>query len=363
MNSLSSPQKHADGVHLQSVYALAEGGDLDAAGFRHALHVTGHAPDAQHAWRIADRLLLIFGISLLLLGLVFAVAYNWDYLTALLGSWGKFASMQLLVFVTFGYALHKSLETSTGRVALVAAIVLVGPLLALFGQTYQTGADTFSLFLTWAGLTLAWVLASRNAAAWLMWIVILETALISYIFSQMGWLGLLFGWFSGWLIAALANLSILVLWELATTRLDWLRRGASFSATTTPRLIAWVLMAILTVVTCAWVIFGFDDDSYRKADNQLLGVGAILWTISMVVGYLVYRPKCDLFILSGGLLSLLIVILLTIGRVFFWNGNFGKGLVFFPIMAAVVYFYTAWARRWLKGVSGSTQSHKLEKSL
>jgi uncharacterized membrane protein len=360
MNSLPFQPKHTENIHLTSVYALAESGHLDAAGFRHALHVTEHVPDTPLAWRITEQLLLIFGVGLALLGVVFAVAYNWEYLTVLLGSWGKFTAMQLLVFCTFGFALFKGLDTSMGRIALVAAIVLVGPLLALFGQTYQTGADTFTLFLTWAGLTVAWVLASRNAAAWLMWFVILEAALIAYIFSHLGWLGMLFGWFNGWLMVSIANLCLLALWELATTRFDWLRRGASFSAAAVPRLVAWVLMAILTVVTCAWILFAQDNYYSGIGEDQKLGIGAIMWLICMGVGYLFYRPKHELFILCGGLFSLLIVILFAIGRVFFWRGDFGAGLAFFPIMAAVVYFYTAWARRWLKGISATPQHHKLE---
>ncbi len=344
----------ADSVSLQSVYSLAEAGHLDEKAFRPALQLSGLAPSKQQSWQIATTLLLVFGVSLLLLGVIFAIAHNWEYLTTLLGSWGKFAAMQLLVFAAFALALFRGLDTTIGRIALVSAIVLIGPLLALFGQTYQTGADTFTLFTTWAALAFAWVLASRNAAAWLVWIIVLQTALVSYIFSHMGWLGLLFGWFTGWQMVALSNLVLLVLWEIAASRFGFLQSAASFSATNAPRLIAWVLVAILTAVTCVWIVFGFERGSgSAEFAQQGLGLGALLWLLTMSGGFIHYRAKKELFMLAGGLLSLLVVLLVAIGRMFFNLGNFGSSLVFFPVMAGVVFFYISWSRKWLRRIQGS----------
>jgi uncharacterized membrane protein len=343
-------KKPADSVHLNSVYALGAKEPLSPEGFRRALHLSGLVPTRDEACRITDRLLLVFGVALVLLGLIFAVAYNWDYLNLLLGSWGKFIAMQALVIAAFAFAMMRGVDSSLGRVALVAAIVLIGPLLALFGQTYQTGADTFTLFLTWSGLALAWVLASRNAAAWLIWIVILQTALVAYTFSNLGLLGLLFGWFTGWQIVALANAAILLLWELAALRFDWMRRGASFSATQAPRLIAWVLLAILTVVVCMWIVLLGEVQKSPDAEHQQLGLGVLVWLLTMGLGYWIYRPRRELFMLTAGLVSLLFVVLNSIRRAFS-AGGIEAGLVFFPIMAAVVFFYTSWARRWLQTVA------------
>lgn len=332
-------------VRLHSIYTLAEGGHLNAAGLQRALQLAGLAPTASQAWKIADRGLLIFGVALMLLGIVFAVAYNWEWITAILGSWGKFAAMQLLIFAAFGFAWFRGLDTILGRIALIAAIVLIGPLLALFGQTYQTGADTFTLFLTWAGLALPWVLASRNAAAWLMWLVIVQTALIAFVFSHFGWFGVLLGWFAGWQAVVLSNIGMLVLWELAALQFGWMHPQASLSAKVAPRLIAWVLMAMLTSVTCAWIIFASKPSEFRG-----LGSGPLLWLLAMGLGYAVYRPRKDLFMLAGGLISLLAVVLVAVGKGFHSTSGFDLGLVFFLLMAVVVFFYTSWARRWLKRV-------------
>ena len=347
------PYQHPpkDRVGLPLVYALAERGHLNAEGFQHALALSGLVPDGPHARRLVDRLLLVFGVGLMLLGVVFIVAYNWAAITALLGHWGKFAVLQLLIGLAFAGALFEGLDTVKGRIALLAAVVLVGPLLALFGQTYQTGADTYALFMTWAGLTLAWVLASRNAAAWLMWLVIVQTALVALIFSQAGWLGLLFGAVNGWFLVALANLGLLVAWELAAQRLDWLAPEASWSAKVAPRLIAWVLMGVLSALTCALIVLTIDHSQGSDPENARLWQGAVLWLICMGAGLVVYRPRGELFMLSSGLLSLLIVLMFVIGRAFFQFGDFRNPLVFFPFMAVTVFVYTAWARRWLKGIS------------
>nr|WP_241878821.1 DUF2157 domain-containing protein [Psychrobacter sp. PraFG1]UNK05419.1 DUF2157 domain-containing protein [Psychrobacter sp. PraFG1] len=81
------------------------------------------------------------------------MAYNW---TAM-GKMGKFALVQsalivsVLGYVAFAYkrstvsAQHKTYLIEP--LLLLIASVVVGSLLALFGQIYQTGADSWQLFL------------------------------------------------------------------------------------------------------------------------------------------------------------------------------------------------------------------------
>ena len=52
---------------------------------------------------------------------------------------------------------------------LVLAGLFLGALLALLGQIYQTGADTWELFAWWALLLLPWALAGASQALWLLW--------------------------------------------------------------------------------------------------------------------------------------------------------------------------------------------------
>ena len=77
------------------------------------------------------------GIVLLAAALLFAVAFNWDAL----GHFSRFALVQFTLVIFVAFAWWYSTDTVAGEAALAAACLAVGALLALFGQTYQTGAD------------------------------------------------------------------------------------------------------------------------------------------------------------------------------------------------------------------------------
>ena len=100
-----------------------------------------------------------------------------------------------------------------GRAALLLATLLVGGLLALFGQSHQTGADLHELFFTWALLALPFALAAAWGALWAVWFVVLNVGMALLC----GWLGpdhvvwqVVDGWGRGrattWLLPCLVNL-------------------------------------------------------------------------------------------------------------------------------------------------------------
>jgi uncharacterized membrane protein len=87
------------------------------------------------------------GAGLFASGVVTFVAYNW----AALGRFARLGLVQgLLVAAVVGAARLRSRLAS--QIVLSLGAVLVGALLAVYGQTYQTGADPFELFLLWAAL-------------------------------------------------------------------------------------------------------------------------------------------------------------------------------------------------------------------
>jgi uncharacterized membrane protein len=113
------------------------------------------------------------GAGQFLAGVVFFFAYNWNDLSDLT----KFAVVEAALVIAAAGALLIGIDRAFGQVLLVAASVLTGVLLAVIGQIYQTGADLFELFAAWAVLILPWVLVSRNAAHWLLWLCVAETGL------------------------------------------------------------------------------------------------------------------------------------------------------------------------------------------
>jgi uncharacterized membrane protein len=154
---------------------------LDAAAVRNALQRSGGQPDAD-AWRhFAARLMHGAGLGALGAGVLFFVAANWqDY-----GVLGRFVLLQTALLACIGVAFWRPPPQATGQAALLLATLLTGGLLALFGQSYQTGADVHELFFVWALLALPFALAGGSGALWALWWVVLNVALALLC----GWVG------------------------------------------------------------------------------------------------------------------------------------------------------------------------------
>jgi hypothetical protein len=107
--------------------------------------------------RFLDRLLLGLAAVLAGAGVIFFVAANWQEL----GRFAKFALVELPIVLALAACWRFDLSTRTGQAALVAAALCTGALLALVGQVYQTGADTWELFAAWAVAIAGWVAVAR----------------------------------------------------------------------------------------------------------------------------------------------------------------------------------------------------------
>ncbi|WP_019672733.1 DUF4401 domain-containing protein [Psychrobacter lutiphocae] len=136
---------------------------------------------SRDAWfHFFDKALLIIGAVALVLAVVFFIAYNW----ANMGKIGKFAlvegalSLSIIGYIILAYQRRFQLAQ---QLLLLAACVLTGSLLALFGQTYQTGADTWQLFFNWALLIIPWVLIARLPALWLLWLALINLSIPLFV--------------------------------------------------------------------------------------------------------------------------------------------------------------------------------------
>ena len=141
-----------------------------------ALALTGLRPDATRWRRHAAKLLNAAGLGSCAAGLLFFVAANWqDW-----GVIGRFALLQTALLAAVAVALWRPPPSGAGRGALIAATCTLGALLALYGQTYQTGADLHELFFGWAALALPFALAGTSGALWAIWWTVLNVALALY---------------------------------------------------------------------------------------------------------------------------------------------------------------------------------------
>ncbi|GAB4441607.1 MAG: hypothetical protein OHK0015_39100 [Chloroflexi bacterium OHK40] len=155
------------------VRRLAAGGLLGPAEAERALALAGVLPSPRAWVRFGAVALLVAGTALCLAGLFFFFAYNW----ADLHRFAKFALLQAAVLMTASYALWRGLERLDAQVALFAACALVGALLAVFGQVYQMGADSYTLFLSWAALIAIPTFLARNAPLWMLLVALLNLSL------------------------------------------------------------------------------------------------------------------------------------------------------------------------------------------
>lgn len=149
---------------------------LDADGTTALLGAASAVPAADQRRRFLATLLRIGGLLSIGASVVFFIAANWSRFAV----FGRFALLEAALVACGIAALIRPPPHGLGRAALFLAFVVTGALLALFGQTYQTGADVHELFLGWAmlGLPLAVLAAwSVSSAAWLL---VLDAALLLF---------------------------------------------------------------------------------------------------------------------------------------------------------------------------------------
>ena len=274
----------------------SEQGRLAPGKLREALEATGALPDARDWRRFLDRLLLWMGTVMLASAAIFFFAFNW----AEMGRLAKIGLVEALIVAALAGLWRLGLEAATGKAALFAASLLVGGLLALIGQIYQTGADTWELFAVWAAAILPWALLGRLPALWVLWLALLNLAGALYYMTFGIFFSLLFEPERlAWLLFGL-NTAALVLWELcAATGLDWLRERWSVRivATASGALATWLAM--------------MDIFDWRASSHW----GLPGWLAWMAAAYATYRHwQKDVYVLAGGVLSAIVVVASVLGK-------------------------------------------------
>lgn len=149
---------------------------LDSTGVDTLLELSGARPGPGDGARFLSRMFRIGGILSLAAAVVFFVAANWSRIAV----FGRFALLELLLLTCAAAAFFRPPPATMGRAALFLAFIITGALLALFGQTYQTGADVHELFVTWALLGLPLVCIAQWSVTSAAWLVVLNTALVLF---------------------------------------------------------------------------------------------------------------------------------------------------------------------------------------
>ncbi len=300
-----------------------------------AMEKAGLYPDAA-AWRgFLDRLLLWAGTAFLASAVIYFLAFNWQQMHHLV----KLALVQSLLIAAVAVAWYFRLHNERGQAALLAATLLLGATLALFGQTYQTGADTYELFLYWALLALPWVLIGRHPALWLLWIGLLNLSLELYsqIFDRFWWI--LLPKQQGFLALFWLNLLALGLWEFAAWRgVTWLQGRWA------PRILGTAAGSLVTTAQIWWLV--------DHPLGRLLEIVPLMYALWVVGMYFFYRfRRLDLFMLAGLSLSLILVGTLILGKML----NFRGGALSFLLLGIFVIGGAVAAAGWLRKLAGEAE--------
>lgn len=123
------------------------------------------APPQRDEWHRALRMgCLVLGLALITSGVIYFGAFNWEALSR----FQKFGLMEALVVAAFLGVMSRGIDSTVGQACLTAGSVLVGALLVVYSQVYQSGADAYTLFLGWGALIVPWTLASRSSVQWVL---------------------------------------------------------------------------------------------------------------------------------------------------------------------------------------------------
>ena len=349
METESTPLNHSQQpVDTERLRLLAREFRFDEATYQRALQLSGLQTNQSKWIELISRFLMIYAVTLMIAGIASFFAYNWSELDR----FAKFGLLEIAITACIFTAWFMKLDSLAGKVAFFAAGFLVGVLMAVFGQTYQTGADPYSLFLGWALLITPWASISRQPGLWLLLAVLLNLTLMLYweqvinpqmdndigqIFGPLFWLFLMMTDYKLAQLVFLLNGVVLIIWEFYITQnIAWMT-GRWF-----PRIIACFALAAIVAATLLFIFIRSFDDI-----DSLLLLGAIGFAVFIGLSFWYYRKiQHDLFILACCVLSLIVVITSSIARTMEHNFE-----IAWLVLSLLVIAQTAGGAIWLRNVA------------
>jgi uncharacterized membrane protein len=324
------------GLKRADLDRLARHYSLDEAASDTLLDLAGARPSRTESLTFLARCFRYAGVLSLGAGVVFFVAANWSRIAV----FGRFGILEVLLAMFVAIGLFKPPPRFVGRAATLLAFITTGALLALFGQTYQTGADVYELFLSWALLGLPFAVAAQWGVATAAWVLVLDLALGLFC----GWTprnGIFWSMFESdrfaashaLLFAAALNLSGWFGFERLNLRAvpDWVRKLILFCGFV---FVTW--LGVLGIfagegVSLQGVSVGED---WLAIAGSLAGIGAIF--------FIALRQRRDIYPLALALASFIVIGMFWISR---WTSRTDE-LVFFLVALWLIAASTL-GSRWL----------------
>ena len=274
----------------QELLKLLENGNIEPVNIPKSLELSEVWPSNSSWAKYLNNLLTWLGSLAIALSVIFFVAYNWGDI----GRFAKFVLVQILIAAAIGAYVYFNNKELSQKVLLTVASLFTGALLALFHQTYQTGADPWQLFFTWALLITPWVIASRFSILWFIQVFLLNLTLFLYLQISTRFFGFFFGTNTSLLwLAFIMNAIILVVWEFSATRFEFLKERWPVRLIALGCGFAISFLAMLSIF------------EYREMN----ALAPCVWLLCILSIFYIYRKiKPDLFILAAACLSGIIII-------------------------------------------------------
>ncbi|NQY87651.1 MAG: DUF2157 domain-containing protein [Colwellia sp.] len=312
---------------------LIEHNAVDQNNIDAAVDISNIMP-SQRAWlTFTNNLFLWIGCIALGFSFIYFLAHNWSQI----GRFAKFALVEIALVLSILVYLKTQIGSVYSSAALTFATILLGALMALFGQTYQTGADPWQLFFNWALLMTPWALISRFTTIWLVWLGLLNLSIIFYCDVHTNPLSLLFGSSVSvlWSLFAFNSLS-LAAWDKLSQSWLWMQKQWGI------RIIALGVGISITSLALIAIL-----------DNSVTDTLALpVWLLFLVTFYLFYRKlRVDLFMLAGGCLSGIVVIVTLLAKEMLHES---EPAAYF-LLSVIVIALGVGAAFWLKKVQAEAQ--------
>ncbi len=310
---------------------LIEHGYLPEDKIADALITTEIYPNASSWYTFIDHMMLWLGGVALAVSVVFFTAWNWNKV----GRFAKFGIVEFLLILSIAVYYKFGHEKVAGKAALLISTLLLGVLLALFNQTYQTGADPWHLFFNWAILMLPWALIGRFPGIWLVWTALIDLSIFLFINTFQN-IFLSFSLFTNtFFFIFFVNALILTAFELLRTKCPWLSKQWAL------RVLAAGNAVPITMIVVN-VIFNNGEDEIFPWLAWFLWLGAM---------YYIYRKvKPELFMLACLCISVIVVIVSLM--LYNWHLNASNALV----TAFVIIALGAGSVFWLKKINQELNS-------
>ena len=299
-------------------------------------------------WKQFDRFVLGYaGAFFLLAGVICFFAYNWH----MLPPFAKFGLIAAAMLISAAFPLFRCASPTGGKLGLLSCGIFGGILMAVYGQVYQTGADSWTLFRSWAIFLIPLALAGRQTGLWfLLWLVsslsgILYCREYAALHDSTIRDNLLF-------YQCLAQAAWLISWETAAHFLSG-PRFAFLAPRWLPRTIGVCLLSFLTCFLTIHI-----GNIWRPPY-----IYHICLYLALTGGIIFYyrKQRTDLFMTAAGLFSLSVLLLAWLAHIL-WHKN--ESLLFFCLAACLI-VYAALSGKYLVACHKKWRvSHgKTEKSL